>query len=100
LAIADFALKFRRAEALARVKGRNPLREAMAVVIGTGEVGREIIEEFEVADADRPQIAALADALAKVLAKSGAQRSVVLAALAQTGLSTLAGDHGPLREAS
>lgn len=90
LALADFALKFRRAEALARVKGRRPMCEAMALVIGAGEAGREVIEEFEVADRDRPQVAALAQALAKVLAQSGANRSVVLAALAKTGLHTLA----------
>ena len=90
LALADFSLKFRRAETLARVKGRRPTREAMALIIGTGEAGQEIVEEFELAERDRPKVTALAQALHKVLAQSGANRSVVLAALAETGLDTLA----------
>lgn len=90
LALADFALKFRRAEILAHVKGRSPTREAMALVIGTGETGQVVIEEFEVAERDRPKVASLAQALAKVLMHSGAERSVVLAALAETGFHAFA----------
>ena len=99
MALADFALKFRRAETLARVKGRHPSREAMALIIGTGEAGQEIIEEFEVAERDRPKVTALAQALHKVLAQSGAERSVVLAALAETGLDTLAARDARMRKA-
>jgi hypothetical protein len=98
LALADFALRFRRAEALARVNGRHPTREAMALVIGTGEAGQEVVQEFEVAERDRPQVAALAQELAKVLAQSGADRSVILAALAETGLHTFAVGYHPLRK--
>lgn len=99
LALAEFALKFRRAETLARVKGRHPSREAMALIIGTGEAGQEIVEEFEVAERDRPKVTALAQALHKVLAQSGAERSVVLAALAETGLDTLAARNARMRKA-
>jgi len=99
LALADFALKFRRAETLARVKGRHPSREAMALIIGTGEAGQEVIEEFEVAERDRPKVTALAQALHKVLAQSGAERSIVLAALAETGLDTLAARDARMRKA-
>ncbi len=98
LALADLALRFRRAETLARVKGRNPAREAMALIIGTGEVGQEVVEEFEVAERDRPRIAALARELAEVLTRSGAERSIVLAALAATGLQTFAARDSDLRE--
>jgi hypothetical protein len=90
LALADFALKFRRAETLARVKGRHPTREAMALVISTGEAGREIIGEFEISERDRPKVKALALALHKLIAQSGADRNLALAALAETGLETLA----------
>ena len=90
LALAEFSLKFRRAETLARVKGRHPTREAMALIIGTGEAGQEIVEEFEVAERDRPKVTALAHALHKVVVQSGADRSVILAALAETGLDTVA----------
>jgi hypothetical protein len=92
LALADFALKFRHAETLARVKGRSPSRDAMAFVIGTGEAGQAVMEEFEVAERDRPQISTLARALADVLAQSGADRNIILAALAETGLGAVAGD--------
>ncbi|SDD08457.1 hypothetical protein SAMN05216337_1007137 [Bradyrhizobium brasilense] len=100
LSLADLALKFRRAEVLARVKGRNPKREAMAVVIGTGESGREVIEEFEIADADRPQVADLAEKIAALLSQSGANRSVVLAALAESGFGALKQLDPILRKAS
>jgi hypothetical protein len=92
LALADFALKFRHAETLARVKGRSPSRDAMAFVIGTGEAGQAVMEEFEVAERDRPQISTLARALADVLDRSGADRNIILAALAETGLGAVAGD--------
>lgn len=99
LALADFSLKFRHAEALARVKGRRPTREAMALVIGTGEAGQAVIEEFEVAERDRPKVVALARALQDVLAQSGADRSVLLAALAETGLEALGAKDAERRKA-
>jgi hypothetical protein len=99
LALAEFALKFRRAEALARVKGRQPTREAMALVIGTGEAGHELIEEFEIAERDRPQVSKLAQALNSVLSQSGADRSVLLAALAEAGMHTIAAPAPKLRKA-
>lgn len=99
LVLAEFALKFRRAEALARVKGRRPTREAIAVVIGTGEAGEEIVEEFEIADRERPQVEALTDAVEQVLARSGANRSVILAALAAAGVQTITGAERKLRKA-
>jgi hypothetical protein len=67
LALAEFALKFRRSEALARVKGRRPTREAIALIIGTGEVGQEMVEEFEVAERDRVRVDALARAVDNLL---------------------------------
>jgi hypothetical protein len=97
LAVADFALKFRRAEVLARVKGRHPTREAMAVVIGTGENGREVIEEFELSEHDRPHVTALAEILSKAMYDSGANRSVVLAALAEAGFHALSGQPSQVR---
>ena len=99
LALAEFALKFRRAETLARVKGRHPTREAMALIIGTGETGQEIVEEFEVAERDRLKVTTLAQALHKVLEQSGAERSVVLAALAETGFATLVARDNRMRKA-
>lgn len=99
LTIAEFALKFRRAEVLAQVKGRHPTREAMAVVIGTGETGREVVEEFEVAEHDRPSVTALAQTLSQAMLESGANRNVVLAALAEAGFQALSKRRSELRKA-
>lgn len=98
LALAELALRFRRAEILARVKGRTPSREAMALIIGTGEVGHEVIEEFEVADCDRPRVTALARALSEVITRWSAERGIVLAALAEAGLQAVASRDSDLRE--
>src|SRR5262249_51754644 len=98
LTLAEFALKFRRAEALARVKGRKPTREAMAVVIGTGGEGKAVFEEFRGADRDRPRVAALTDEIQKLLARFGADRNVALAALAATGVNTLADTKPEMRK--
>lgn len=98
LALADFALKFRRAEALARVKDRKPTSEAIAVVIGTGESGKELFEEFEVAERDRPRVAELAGELSLVLSRFGGDRSIALAALAEAGLVAFGQGDAPLRK--
>lgn len=98
LALAELALKFRRAEALARVKGRQPTREAMAVIIGTGEVGQELVEEFEIAERDRGRVEALTQALDKVLLQSRADKHVMLAALAIAGKQTIIGLTRKLRK--
>lgn len=100
LFIADLALRFRKAEALARVKGRKPRREAMALVIGTGEDGSSVFGEFEVAESDRPRVAALTDEIAKLLSRFDADRSVVLAALAATSVNTLSAPAVRMRKAS
>jgi hypothetical protein len=70
----------------------------MALIIGTGEVGHEVIEEFEVADCDRPRVTALARALSEVIARWSAERGIVLAALAEAGLQTVASRDSDLRE--
>ncbi len=89
LALADLALGFRRAEMLARVKGRHPEREAIALVVGTGESGHAVVQEFEIADRDRERISDLSMSLREVLAKSGVDKSVALGALAETSLFTI-----------
>lgn len=89
MALADLALAFRRAEMLARVKGRNPHREAIALVVGTGESGQAVVQEFEIADRDRERIADLSMSLRDVLAKAGVDKSVALGALAEASLFTI-----------
>jgi hypothetical protein len=86
LALADFAVKFCRAETLVRVQGREGKREAMALVIGTGGPGRAVVREFEVQDRDRPKIESLAKELAEFLAQRTQDRNLTLAVLAEAGV--------------
>jgi hypothetical protein len=53
LALADLALRFRQAEVLARVKGREPKQHALAVAFGTGEAGTTLMEAFAISEAER-----------------------------------------------
>ena len=89
MALADLALKFRQAEILARVKGRAPHRHALAVVFGTGEEGRTLIESFDISESERDQVRALSSALTRLLDESGLDRRVALAALAEAGAHTV-----------
>jgi hypothetical protein len=88
LELADLALRFRRAEALARVKGREPTQHAIAVVFGTGETGRTIARSVDIAEAEKGAVGQLARDLLKVLARSGSNPRVLLAALAEAGAQT------------
>lgn len=82
--LADMAQKFIRAETFARVKGRTQKRQSMAVLIGMDGRPSPLLEEFDVADADRETVD---DIVSRVnIALNGAdtsRRSVILAALAE-----------------
>jgi hypothetical protein len=56
LELAELALRFRQAEALARVKDRVPTRHALAVVFGTGEAGRTVMRSVDIADSERAEV--------------------------------------------
>jgi hypothetical protein len=82
--IADMAQKFLRAETFARVKGRPEKRHAMAVVIGMQGRPAPILEEFQVADADRHAINHLIERVTVALEHADtSRRSIILAALAE-----------------
>jgi hypothetical protein len=85
LALAELAVKFRRNEILAQIRGQPTHRKAFAVLIGTGQAGNELVETFEVRERDHEAIKGLSVELSKIL--KSADRSIALAALAQTGLS-------------
>lgn len=89
LALAQLALKFRHVETLASVKGRKPTQHAMAVVFGTGETGRTVMESFVVSEAEKSEVNGLADALVSILEGTGAEKSVALAALAEASARIL-----------
>jgi hypothetical protein len=86
LELAQLALRFRQAEILARVQGREPTQHAVAVVFGTGEAGRTVMKSFGVAEADRGEVGALADQVLIMLRRSGLGSELLLAALAEAGL--------------
>lgn len=82
--IADLAQKILRAETYARVKGRSERRHAMAVVIGLNGRPAPILEEFDVADADRSAINDLIERVAAALDEADtSRRGIILAALAE-----------------
>jgi len=82
--IADLSQKFLRAETFARVKGRTSKRQAMAVFIGKDNSPAPLLEEFDIADADRIAIDDLVKRLDEALEGSNEERrNVVLAALAE-----------------
>ena len=85
--LADLAQKFLRAETYARVKGRPDKRQAMAVVIGIDGRPAPLVEEFDVADADRAAINDLIKRVADALAEADtSRRSIILAALAELSM--------------
>jgi hypothetical protein len=80
LELAELALRFRHAEALARVKGRVPTRHALAVVFGTGEAGRTVMRSVDIADSEREEVAGLAENVLAVLSGSGVDTRLICSA--------------------
>jgi len=82
--IADMAQKFLRAETFARVKGRPEKRHAIAVVIGIDGRPAPMLEEFDIADADRGAVDGLIKRVAAALEGADtSRRTIILAALAE-----------------
>ena len=82
--LAAMAQRFVRAEAFARVKGRQDKRHAMAVVVGMEGRPTPVHDEFDVGDADRPEVTMLIERMDTVVRSTGAaRRNVILAALAE-----------------
>lgn len=82
--MADMAQKFIRTETYARVQGRPEKRQAMAVVIGIDGRPAPLLEEFDIADADRAAVNDLIERVAAALdAADDSRRSIILAALAE-----------------
>lgn len=82
--LADMAQKFLRVETYARVKGRTEKRQAMAVVIGVNGRPTPLVEEFNIADSDRPAVNDVVERIGTALNEvDTTQRSVILGALAE-----------------
>lgn len=85
--ITDLSQKFLRVETLARVKGRKEKRHAFAVVVGSDNQPRPVMEEFQIADSERTSVSEVVAALDNALNSLGTKkRNVVLAALAELGM--------------
>ncbi len=89
LALADFALRFRHAEMLANIKGRDPTRYAVGIVFGTGNQGRTTMKSFDVSDAEEKKVQILAKKISKELNGTGDEVHLVLAAIAHVGAKIL-----------
>ncbi len=82
--LADMAQRFIRAEAFARVKGRQDKRHAMAVVVGMDGRPTPVHAEFDITDLDRPEVKMLVERMDTTLQESGeGRRNIILAALAE-----------------
>lgn len=86
--IADLAQRFLRAETYARVKGREDMRQAIAVVIGINGRPAPLLEEFAIAESDRAEVNDLIKRVTLTLKASDTKRrSIILAALAELSAS-------------
>lgn len=82
--LADMAQRFLRAEAFARVKGRQDKRHALAMVIGMDGQPKLVHGEFEITDLDQPEVKALIEQVKNTIRrKSIPRRNIILAALAE-----------------
>ena len=92
LQIAKLSQQFNRCEAFARVKGRADRRHAIAFVVGMPGSPKTMVEEFEIEEDDRQEVAALAEDIRTMLPETSQARHVALAALAQVGAELLSAD--------
>ncbi|RYG34715.1 MAG: hypothetical protein EON93_07640 [Burkholderiales bacterium] len=81
--LAKLARRFKEAEAFARVKGREPTAQAIAVMVGLASLERPLHRSFEVTDAELSEANRIADAILGTIKKQHVGASVQLAALAR-----------------
>lgn len=89
LTVAEWGLKFRQLETLASVRGRNPGREAFAVVIGAGKEGKTVSKTFDISEKQKPVVKDLAAKILQQLSGKEHKAEVILAALAEAGMSVV-----------
>lgn len=90
LELAQFAWRFREAEAFVAVQGRKAHSEAIAVVIGAGADTTTITRSFAIAERDRKTVDDKADELTTLLQSQGLGTDVLLAILAKAGMKLAA----------
>ncbi|MFU2489585.1 ATP-binding protein [Thauera sp. WH-1] len=92
LEVARLSLRFRQSEALVAVRGRKPMTDAFAVVIGAGASAKTISRQFDLSERHRATVDSLADELAASLKSKGLDTEILLAALARVGLQLTTDD--------
>lgn len=86
LELAQFARRFREAEAFVAVQGRKARSEAIAVVIGAGAETTTISRSFAISERHRKTVEDKAAELASMLQSQGLGTDVLLAILAKAGM--------------
>jgi hypothetical protein len=81
--MAKLARRFREAEALAAIKGRDPTAQAISVGVGLDPTTPPLFYAFEVTAAERRQADLIADQLLARLKAAAVHSTVELAALAR-----------------
>ena len=82
--LADMAQQFVRAEAFARVKGRQDKRHSMAVIVGMGGQPKLVHDEFDIMELEQPAVRELIERVDATLRDNGEERrNIILAALAE-----------------
>lgn len=97
LEIARLALRFRQSEAFVSVRGRKPMTDAFAFVIGAGSSARTIWRQFDLSERHRATVDDLAEELANSLQSKGLDIDVLLAALARAGLKLTTDDPAEIK---
>jgi hypothetical protein len=86
LELAQFARRFREAEAFVGVQGRKARSEAIAVVIGAGSETKTMSRSFSISERHRRVVDEKAAQLATMLQSHGLDTDVLLAILAKAGI--------------
>ncbi len=92
LAIAELSMRFRQVEALAAIRGRIPTRDAISVVIGAGGKGKTVARTFDVTNRERQTVKDIAESILKNVALKNLRSEIILAALAEAGISIIETD--------
>lgn len=94
LELTGWATRFRQVEALAGVQGREPTREAFAVVIGSGGSAKTVMRNFDISSEDKSKASKVAKKIIKLCRDESATENVLLAALALAGVEVSEVDNG------
>jgi len=95
LGMAELAQGFIQAEMFAGVRGRETKQHAVAIAFGKGGDANSSIETFSISDEERATLDAVSKDLHEVLKRSKTERRLMLAALAELGMSIMSKNEKP-----